>query len=159
MKYNKLWEKLIVCFLLIRHMKYNKLWEKLIACFLLIRHMKYNKLWEKLIVCFLLIRHTKYNKLWEKLIASFLLIRHGKRRVQHLFYCCVCIRCHGNVFTEPLPSNDRVIHIQRHRLTGGIYGVRRWNGLRCHYIHTKFHRVWFFYSKVDDGHTDNMVIA
>jgi hypothetical protein len=37
-------------------------------------------------------------------------IRHGphrKRRVQQFFYCCVCIRYHGNVSTEPLPSNDR----------------------------------------------------
>jgi hypothetical protein len=38
------------------------------------------------------------------------LIRHGqhrKRRVQQFFYRCVCIRWHGNVFTEPLPSNDK----------------------------------------------------
>jgi hypothetical protein len=27
-------------------------------------------------------------------------------RVQQLFYCC-CIRCRGNVFTEPLRSNER----------------------------------------------------
>jgi hypothetical protein len=26
-------------------------------------------------------------------------------------HCCVCICCHGNGFTEPLPSNDRGIHI------------------------------------------------
>jgi hypothetical protein len=39
------------------------------------------------------------------------LIRHGphwERRVQQ-FYCCVCIRYHGNVSAEPLPSNDRGI--------------------------------------------------
>jgi hypothetical protein len=36
---------------------------------------------------------------------------HRKRRVQQLFYCCVCIRDRGNVFTEPLPSNYRGIHI------------------------------------------------
>jgi hypothetical protein len=30
---------------------------------------------------------------------------HRKHRVQQFFYCCVCIRCRGNVFTEPLPSN------------------------------------------------------
>jgi hypothetical protein len=35
-----------------------------------------------------------------------------KRIVQQFFYSCVCIRCSGNVFTEPLPSNDTVIHIQ-----------------------------------------------
>jgi hypothetical protein len=43
----------------------------------------------------------------------FSLIRHGdhkKRRVQQFFYCQVCIRCSGNVFTEPLRSNDSRIH-------------------------------------------------
>jgi hypothetical protein len=33
-----------------------------------------------------------------------------KRRVQQFLYCCVCIRCRGNVFTYPLSSNDRRIH-------------------------------------------------
>jgi hypothetical protein len=45
------------------------------------------------------------------------LIRHGphwKRRVQQLFYCCVCIRYCGNVSTEPLPSNDGGMHRHTH---------------------------------------------
>jgi hypothetical protein len=40
------------------------------------------------------------------------LIRHGphwKRRFQQFFCCCVCIRYRGNVYTRPLPSNDRRI--------------------------------------------------
>jgi hypothetical protein len=52
--------------------------------------------------------------LWEELILYFLLIRHGlhvKGRVQQFLYCCVYIRCRGWIFTEPLPSNDRGIHI------------------------------------------------
>jgi hypothetical protein len=67
-------------------------------------------------------------KFWEELIDYFCLIRHGPqriRRVQQLFYYCVYILCRGNVFTEPLPSNDRRIHIQTQRLMGGIYEVRR----------------------------------
>jgi hypothetical protein len=32
--------------------------------------------------------------------------RHRKRRIQKLFYCCVCICWRDNGFTEPLPSND-----------------------------------------------------
>jgi hypothetical protein len=36
-------------------------------------------------------------------------VPHWKRRVQELFYCCVCIRYRGNVSTEPLPRNDRGI--------------------------------------------------
>jgi hypothetical protein len=53
-------------------------------------------------------------KFWEELIAYFPLIRHGlhrKRRIQQFFYCCVCIRCSGNVSTEPLTNNDSGIHI------------------------------------------------
>jgi hypothetical protein len=66
------------------------------------------------------------------------LIRHGrhrKLRVQKFFYCCVCIRCCGNVLTEPLASN---IHIQIRRLIRGVYEIRRSDGLRCHDIHTNF---------------------
>jgi hypothetical protein len=35
----------------------------------------------------------------------------------------------------------------------GIYELRRWDGLRCHDIHTKFHEDWFSHSKVDEGDT------
>jgi hypothetical protein len=83
-------------------------------------------------------------------------MRHGshrKRRVQQFFFCCVCIHCRGNVFTEPLPSNDGGIHIQTHRLMGGIYKVLRWDGLRCHDIHTKFHKDWFGHSEINKGDT------
>jgi hypothetical protein len=34
---------------------------------------------------------------------------------------------------------------------GGIYEVRRGDGLRWHDIHTKFHKDWFRHSKVDMG--------
>jgi hypothetical protein len=33
-----------------------------------------------------------------------------------------CILCRGNVFTEPLPSNDKR-HTHTHRLMGGVYEV------------------------------------
>jgi hypothetical protein len=48
--------------------------------------------------------------------------------VQQFFYC-MCIRWRGNVFTESLPSNDKGIHIQTHRLTGGIYNYTVGMGL------------------------------
>jgi hypothetical protein len=54
-------------------------------------------------------------KFWKELITYFPLIRHEphtKRCTKQFFYCCICIRCRGNVFSEPLPSNDRGIHIQ-----------------------------------------------
>jgi hypothetical protein len=42
----------------------------------------------------------------------------------------MCIRYRGNVFTEPLPSNDKGIHIQTHRPMGGFmkYAVEMGSG-------------------------------
>jgi hypothetical protein len=48
---------------------------------------------------------------------------------------------------------------------GGIYDVRRSDGLSCHDKHTKFHKDWFRHSKVQRGdtythrHIDKMEIA
>jgi hypothetical protein len=67
-------------------------------------------------------------KFCEELIAYFPLIQHG----QQFFYCCVCIRCRGNDFTEPFPSNGTGIHT--YKLMRGIYEVRRCDGLRCNDI-------------------------
>jgi hypothetical protein len=83
----------------------------------------------------------------------FPLILHGphrKRYVQQFFYSCSFIRCRGNVLTEPLPINDRGIQIQTHGLMGRIHEVRRWDGLRCLDIHTKFYKDWSKYLKVDE---------
>jgi hypothetical protein len=59
----------------------------------------------------------KVNKnFWKELIAYFHSIRPGpqrKRRLQQFFYCCVFIHYRGNVFTEPLPSNNKR-HTNRH---------------------------------------------
>jgi hypothetical protein len=74
---------------------------------------------------------TLNKKFWEELISYFPMIRRGphiKWRVQRFFYSCLCIHCRGNVFTEPLPSNDKGINIHTHRLMGGIYEVH----LRSH---------------------------
>jgi hypothetical protein len=69
----------------------------------------------------------------------------------------LCIRCRGNVFTEPLPSKNR-IHIQAHRLMGRIYEIRRWDGMWCHDILTKFHKDWFKQVGIH-RHTDSMVTS
>jgi hypothetical protein len=85
-------------------------------------------------------------KFWKEHIAYFPLTRHGphrKRRVQQFVYCCVCIRCRGNVFTEPMTGNDKGIHI--HTQTDGKH---LWSTpFSCHGIHTKFRKHWFRYSK------------
>jgi hypothetical protein len=76
----------------------------------------------------------------------------------------MCIRCRSVIFTKPLHSNCKGIHIQTHTLMGRIYEVCCWYGLRCHDMHTKFHKNWFRHSKVDGGggihrDTDSMVIS
>jgi hypothetical protein len=51
----------------------------------------------------------KNRKFWKELNVYFHLIRNGlhrKRSIKQFIYCCVCVRCRGNAFTEPLPSND-----------------------------------------------------
>jgi hypothetical protein len=54
------------------------------------------------------------------------------------------------VFTVQLPSNDRRDkHTDTQRLMEGIYEGRRSDGLGCHDIHTKFHKDWLAYSKVN----------
>jgi hypothetical protein len=69
------------------------------------------------------------------------------------------------VFTEPLPSNDR-IDKHAHRLIGGggfmKYAVEM--GPVINDIYTKFHKDWFKHSKADlEGeiyrHTDSKVIT
>jgi hypothetical protein len=60
-------------------------------------------------------------KFSEKLIVYFSTKWHAphrkKRRVRQLFCCCVCIRCRVNVFTEPLPLNNRGVRRQIHGLS------------------------------------------
>jgi hypothetical protein len=41
--------------------------------------------------------------------------------------------------------------IYRQRLMWGIYEIRRWDGLRCHELHIRFHKDWFRNSKIDTG--------
>jgi hypothetical protein len=97
--------------------------------------------------------HEKSNKkFWEELIVYFPLIWHGlcrKRCIQQFFYCLVYIRCRSDVLIEPLRRNDKGIHIEAHRLMGGIYKVHHWDGLRYRDIHTKFHADWFRHSNVN----------
>jgi hypothetical protein len=74
-------------------------------------------------------------------------------RIQQFLYCCVYSLSWERVY--------RAVAYQRkegytYRKTdwwgeGGIYEVRRWDGLRCHGIHTKFHKDWFRHSKVNRG--------
>lgn len=49
-------------------------------------------------------------KFWKEIIAYFPSVRHAQHRkqsVQQFLYCCVCICCCGNMFTELLFSNNK----------------------------------------------------
>jgi hypothetical protein len=75
-----------------------------------------------------------------------------------------CIRFGGNMFTEPLPSNEKKgIHMKTHKMMEGIYKGYRWDGLRRRDIHTTCRKDWVRRSKVGGGrihrHTDSMDIA
>jgi hypothetical protein len=69
-----------------------------------------------------------------------------------------CIRCHGNVFTEPLSCDNRRvrIHIYAHRQMGGIYEVRHWECLICHNVRTKFRKDLFRHLEADGGGGDTV---
>jgi hypothetical protein len=60
-----------------------------------------------LICCFDCCVREEFKKFWRKIIAYFSLLRNGPHRKtmrQTIIFCC------GNVFTGPLPSNNRAIH-------------------------------------------------
>jgi hypothetical protein len=80
-------------------------------------------------------RIPKWNKnFWEELIACFPLIHfpHRKRRLKSF---------PRELFTEPLPSNSRATHMQTRRHRERIHDIRRWDGLRCHGMHTTIHKI------------------
>jgi hypothetical protein len=84
------------------------------------------------------------------------LIGHGPQREQRLKKFFIAAG-------TSLPSNDRGIHSHTRRLMGGIYEVRRLDGLRCHDIHTKY-KDCFRHPKVNRKgeiyrHTDSTVIS
>jgi hypothetical protein len=67
------------------------------------------------------------------------LIRHAahrKRRGQQFFCCFLCIFVAKVMFP---PSRCLATFTCKHRLSGGIYEVRRSDGLMCHDTRTKYH--------------------
>jgi hypothetical protein len=87
---------------------------------------KNKKFWDELLAYFPSIRHGPQRKrrLQQSFVAGGPCLpscylptigryteKHTDRRFHIFFYCCVCIRCRGDVHAEPLPSNDRGIHM------------------------------------------------
>jgi hypothetical protein len=111
------------------------------------------------------------NKCWEELIACIPSIRHGpcrKRRIQPPIILLLRSFVAARTFLRSrCLTTIKWIHIQTHRLMEGIYKVHRWDGFRCHYVHTKFHEDYFRYWKVDkeeyisyaDIHTHRKMIS
>jgi hypothetical protein len=133
----------------------KKFWEKLIAYFPLIRYVPHRK---RRFQKFFVSAGTCLSSRCLAAIGGYTDITtdspliwqgpHGKWRVQQFFCCCV----------YPLPQECffrscclATIHIQTCTLMGVICEVSRWDELRCHDIHTKFHKDWFWHSKLIGG--------
>jgi hypothetical protein len=59
-------------------------------------------------------------------LSSFITNLHGpnrKHRFQQYLYCCLRIRCSGNVFTEPLPSNERLLWLHYSGLQASCHNM------------------------------------
>jgi hypothetical protein len=132
------------------------------------------KSWEELIAYFHLVRHEPHRKRrFQQLFVAagtslpscyLATIGDTETHESNNTFIVACIHCRGNVFMEQIPSvkggiysaetlssNDMGIHTRTHRLMGGVYAVRCWDGCRCHDIHTKFHTDWFRHSKFIRG--------
>jgi hypothetical protein len=78
-----------------------------------------------------------------------------KWRIQQFFYFCVLFVVAGTCLPRRWLATLGWTHIERHRLKGRIYEVRRSDGLICRDIHTAFHKDCFWHSKVyEKGYTD-----
>jgi hypothetical protein len=99
-----------------------------------------------------------------KLITCFPLVWHGLHRkwhAQQFFYCCMCVHCHSNIFTEPLNRNDKGIHMQTRRLLGKIYKYAVELGLGAMICILSFKKIGSSIQKLVGGihwRTDSMVI-
>jgi hypothetical protein len=58
------------------------------------------------------------------------------------------------VFTEPLHSNDKGMHIQTQKLTGGIYEICRCDMLRRFVTHTNFRNIGSDIQTLLGGYTE-----
>jgi hypothetical protein len=114
-------------------------------------------------LCLIIIRNFSNRKYKQEVLGRIntilSLIWHWMHRkhVQQFFYCCVFVAA-----VMLLPSHCLAmtggIHIQTHRLVGGIFEVCCWDGLRCRDIHTRFHRNCFMHSEVNrEGSTDAQI--
>lgn len=71
-----------------------------------------------------------------------------------------CIRCHGNVFTELLPSNNKGGYTYTHWLMRGIYEVHLETGLGAMIYIRSFIKIgWGVKNLTGNTHTDSKVIS
>jgi hypothetical protein len=95
----------------------------------------------------------KEQKFWEELIAYFRWYDKDRTKddASNNYFIVACVFVAVVTF---FPSRCLVTvggYTYRQRFMWGTYEVRRWDGLRRHDIHTKFHNVWFIHSKVLGG--------
>jgi hypothetical protein len=81
-------------------------------------------------------------KFWEELIAyvSWYDTDHIENNASNNSSIVACVFVAAETFLTSRCLATRGEYTQTHRLMGKIYEVRRWDGLRCHDIHTTFHK-------------------
>jgi hypothetical protein len=119
--------------------KIKKFWEKLFACFPLIRHEPHRK---RLLQQFFVGAETFYwVDIWQ---------RYGDTQTDTQTQASNNYSCFTSCCLTTIPVKDT----ETNGMMGGVCEVCRWDGLRCHDIHTKFHKDWFRDSKVDSDWVD-----
>jgi hypothetical protein len=148
---------------------YKKFLEELIACFLLIRHVPHRK---RHLQQFFVAARTSLPSCYLATIGGYTDPQAQPPTILLLLLVFIdagtclpsgCLAMKGGI-TLPSLCLTMIgeIYIETHRLMGGIHEVRRWDGLRCYDIHTKFNKNRFRHSKVNRGihrHTDSREIA
>jgi hypothetical protein len=144
---------------------------------------KYKKLWEELIVYFSLIEYGSHRKwrLQQFFDASTTFLQSGcltmmggythSRTLVWYMKWAVQVTMSQIILlllllfvaaAASLPSRSLATYTYTHRLMGGIYEVRRWDGLSCYDTHTKFYEEWFGQSNLMwwiHRHTESKVVS
>jgi hypothetical protein len=101
-----------------------------------------------ILTCRTLLQISK--KFWEELVSYVLWYdTEGTEKMHQRIHLLFHVFITSVTFSTSRCLPTTVECIYRHRLVGGIYDGRFWDGLRCHDTHTKFHKDWLRHSEVD----------
>jgi hypothetical protein len=97
------------------------------------------------------LQQTENKKFWEELIAYF--PSSNMSIIENNSFIFPCVFVAAVMFLPSRWLSTTGVYSYRHRLMGRIYELCLWDGLRCHDMHTKFHKDWLKNSKVDKRDT------